>query len=205
MSTILTTEERFRRHQRDLKAYRRRHLFRRSHARFHRDLAVLPHLFLAPKVTYAAPLERAREEVLEGFCHRIVWTLDTAARLVCGVGFLAAQDLTGYFVRLEGVDLEASIATAFAAKAGLVGEPRPAALSLDPAFERPPFLVLQVTEEPPPEMVLASGHRVVTWEHLMRDLQGTLGWRPDLLNRLEDSYLVSEPFGGDFTRSSSRE
>ena len=189
MSRITTVEDRFRRHQRDLKAYRRRHLFRRSHARFHRDLAVLPHLFLAPKVTYAAPLEQAGEEVLEGFRHQIVWTLDTAARLVCGCGFLAAQDLTGYYLRPEGVDLETSVLAAFAQKRGLVGEPRPAALSLDPVFDRPPFLVLHVTADPPPELALASGHRVVTWEHLMRDLQGTLGWRPDLLNRLEDSYL----------------
>jgi hypothetical protein len=190
VSTILTTDERFRRYQRDLKAYRRRRLLRRSHSRFHRDLDVMPHLFLAPKITYAAPLCRPREEVLESFRHRIVWTLDTAARLVCGIGFLAAQDLTGYYVGPENIALETSVAEAFTVDdGGLVGEPRPAALSLDPAFERLPFLVLQVTASPPPKVVLASGHRVVTWAHLMRDLQGTLGWRPDLLTRIEDSYL----------------
>ncbi|HYL04735.1 MAG TPA: hypothetical protein VE075_01765 [Thermoanaerobaculia bacterium] len=27
--------------------------------------------------------------------------------------------------------------------------------------------------------------RVVTWDHLIRDILGTLGWRPDLLTRLE--------------------
>ncbi len=179
-ASTLTTAERFRRHQRDLRAYRQRSLFRRSHARFHRDLAVLPHIFLAPLVTHAARLRQSRERILTDLRGRAVWTLDTAARLVCGTGFLVVQDLTGY---LDEEDLQ------WAVTRELVEEPEPAYLSLDPVVSRPPMLVAHLRETPPPFLVLSSGHRVVTWDFLMRDLQGTLGWRPDLLTRVEDPYL----------------
>ncbi len=175
-----TTAERFRRYQRDLRVYRQRSLSRRSHKRFRRDLAVLPHLFLAPGLTHAAMLRESRERILKALRGRAVWTLDTAARLVCGTGFLVTRDLTAY---LDGEGLE------WAVKQQLVEEPEAASLSLDPVVSRPSMLVVHLADLPPPSLVLSSGDRVVTWEFLMRDIQGSLGWRPDLLTRIEDSYL----------------
>ncbi len=177
---IRTTAERFRRYQRDLRAYRQRSLFRRSHARFRRDLTVLPHLFLAPELTRASGLRQPSQRVMTELRGRVVWTLDTAARLVCGTGFLVTRDLTGY---LSGETLE------WAVTEKLVKEPEPPFLSLDPVISRPSILVAHLTDDPPPFLILESGHQVVAWDFLMRDIQGTLGWRPDLLTRIEDAYL----------------
>lgn len=176
---ILTTAERWRRHQRDLKAYRRRSLFRRSHPRFHRDLSILPNLFLLRDRACMAPLLKSAEQIREDLKGRAIWTLDTAARLVTGHGFLVAHDLTGY---LDRETLESLIAE------GRVGSPEQAGLSVDPLYVRPPMLIAHTPDEPVPFIELASGDRVVPWDFLMRDLMGTLGWRPDLLNRLEATY-----------------
>jgi hypothetical protein len=178
-SPLLTTAERWRRYQRDLKAYRRRSLFRRSHPRFHRDLAILPHRFLARDRVRMAPLLVPAGQLQEELKGRAIWTLDTAARLVTGHGFLVAHDLTGY---LDPETLETLIAE------GRVGRPEQAGLSVDPLYVRPPMLIAHNPDEPIPFIELASGDRVVPWDFLMRDLMGTLGWRPDLLNRLEASY-----------------
>ncbi len=83
-SDIPTTAERWRRYQRDLQAYRRLSLWRRSHARFHRDVKVLPHLFLDRGNAYAAPLQNTAEEVFAALRDRAIWTLDTASRLMIG-------------------------------------------------------------------------------------------------------------------------
>lgn len=176
---ILSTAERNRRYQRDLRAYRQRSLFRRSWARFHRDLGVLPHLFLRPDATLAARFRQPREKIIAALRGRVVWTLDTAARLVCGAGFLATRDLTGY---LDQRTLDQAVGQ------GLIKEPEPAALSLDPVVKRPSMLVVYRTDDLPPFHVLDTGDRVVTWNFLMRDIQGTLGWRPDLLTRIEGCY-----------------
>jgi hypothetical protein len=176
---LLTTAERWRRYQRDLKAHRRRSLFRRSHPRFHRDLAILPHRFLPRDRTCMAPLLMPAEQIREELKGRAIWTLDTAARLVTGHGFLVAHDLTGY---LDRETLERLIAES------RVGAPEQAGLSVDPLYVRPPMLIAHTPDEPIPFIELASGDRVVPWDFLMRDLMGTLGWRPDLLNRLEAAY-----------------
>ena len=176
---MLTTAERWQRHQRDLEAYRRRSLMRRSHARFRRDLDVVPHLFLRTERTRMAPLIAPAERVLDELKGRAVWTLDTAARITTGRGFLVARDLTGY---LEPEILEALLAE------GLAGAIETAGLSVDPVYRRPPMLIAHLPEEPVPFVELSSGQRVVPWELLVRDLMGTLGWRPDLLTRLEDAY-----------------
>lgn len=184
MSQVLTTEERWRRHQRDLEAYRRRSLVRRSHPRFRRDLMILPHVFLLPARASMAPLLRSRETVLETLRGRAVWTLDTAARLVTGRGFLTSPDLTGYLLR-EDLD--------WAEAQSLVGPAERAGLSVEPLYRRPPMLIVHEPAEPPPTIALPSGDRVVTWEFLLRDIMGTLGWRPDLLTRLEATYPAGLP------------
>ncbi len=179
MKTILSTAERFRRHQRDLRAYRQRSLFRRSHARFRADLAVLPHIFLAPHRAYAAPLRQTREQVIKALRGRSVWTLDTASRLACEVGFLSVRDLTGYF--------DSGVLT-WLADQDLIEEPQPSNVSIAPVLRRPSMLIVHIAIEPPSFVTLPSGDLVVSWEFLMRDIKGTLGWRPDLLTRLEDAY-----------------
>jgi hypothetical protein len=132
MKPIPTTAERWRRYQRDLAAHRRRSLFRRSHQRFQRDLAILPHRFLprdrARMARLLVPAGQLREE-LKGHA---IWTLDTAARLVTGHGFLVAHDLTGY---LDAETLEKLIAE------GSVGIPEQAGLSVDLLYVRPPVLL----------------------------------------------------------------
>ena len=181
--TPLTTAERWRRHQRDLEAYKRRSLWRRSHSRFRRDLSIIPHLFLLPGKTRMAPLREPEEAVRLALHGRAVWTLDTAARLVTGRGFLTSPDLTGY---LEEADMERAV------EEGLVGEFQSSGLSVDPLYRRPPMLIAQTGAEPP-FVELPSGDRVVPWDFLAQDVMGTLGWRPDLLTRLEATYPAGLP------------
>lgn len=173
-----TTAERWRRYQRDLEAYRRRSLFRRSHARFRRDLEIVPHVFLLRGSARMAALLETYDDVRLALRGKAVWTLDTAARLVSGHGFLASPDLTGY---LTEEDLQKTT------DRGLIGAPQSSGLSVDPLYRRPPMLIVHVGEEPP-SVELPSGDRVVPWDFLTRDLMGTLGWRPDLLTRLEATY-----------------
>jgi hypothetical protein len=126
-----------------------------------------------------APLEQPADAVRLALRGEAIWTLDTAARLVSARGFLHSQDLTGYLS-------EGTLARVIAE--GLVGSPMAGGLSIDPLFSRPPMLIAHLTEEPPPPVELPSGESVVSWEFLVRDIMGTLGWRPDLLTRLEASY-----------------
>jgi hypothetical protein len=181
---LLTTEERWRRYQRDLKAYRRRSLARRSHPRFKQDLRIVPNVFLLPGKASMAALQQPEEDVLRVLRQRAVWTLDTAARLVSGRGFLTSPDLIGY---LSPIALQEIVAE------GLVGPPRRNELSVDPIYRRSPMLIVHETEEMPPHVELPSGDRVVTMDHLFRDLMGTLGWRPDLMTRLEATYPAGLP------------
>lgn len=176
---ILTTAERWRRFQRDQRIYRQRHLQRRLHPRFQRDLQITPHVFLAPGQTKTAPLQRTYDEVRQELRGRAVWTLDTAVRLVCGWGFLVACDLTGY---LEPSTLE------WTENQGLIQTPSEAEMCVDPLYRRPPLLIAHVTEQPPDSVELPSGDCVVDWDFLKRDILGTLGWRPDVLTRLEGTY-----------------
>jgi hypothetical protein len=171
-----TTAERWARFQRDKEAYRRIRLMRRTHARFRRDLAVVPHLFLLPGRARMAPLMQPRDAVRTALRGEAIWTLDTAARLLTGEGFIASPDLTGYMTE-----------PAFerAVEQSLLGTPMSGGLSIDPLYHRPPMLLAHLADDPPPSTTLPSGDRVVTWHFLIRDLFGTLGWRPDLLTRLE--------------------
>ncbi len=93
-----------------------------------------------------------------------------------GVGFLPERDLTAYMT---------PEALRRAVERGLIGPPSETGLSVDPPFPRAPQLIVHVAETPPPSTTLASGERVVTAERLVRDILGTLGFRPDLLARLE--------------------
>lgn len=177
-------EERLRRAQRDWEEYRRRSLARRSQARFHGDLTLVPHLFLAKDALRVAALQGSRPELLAALAGRATWTLDTAVRLAGLPGFLAASDLTGYLD-------EAMLATL--REAGLIGNAEPAAVGVDPLLPRPPLLIARL-QVAPPRVTLPAGQRVVTWAHLVRDVMGTLGWRPDLLTRLEARYrAATEP------------
>lgn len=143
---------------------------------------MLPHLFLVSGATFATRFRQPREEIIAALRGRAVWTLDTAARLVCGTGLLATRDLTGY---LDQRTLDQAV------EQDLIEEPAPAALSLDPVVKRPSLFVVYRTDALPPFHVLDTGDRVVTWDFLMRDIQGTLGWRPDLLTRIEECYAAA--------------
>jgi hypothetical protein len=176
---ILTTAERFRRHQRDLAAYQRRSLARRVYPRFWRDLAIVPHHFLLPGQIQMLPILSTPEAVREALGRKAVWTLDTAARRVTGRGFLTAADLTGYVSPPVLVELGAQ---------GLIGPVEEFGITLEPLFHRPPMLFARNLDEGSASVQLVSGERVVPWELLVRDLMGTLGWRPDLLTSLEATY-----------------
>ena len=173
-----TTAERWARFQRDQETYRRISLVRRSHPRFRRDLAVVPHVFLLPGRARMAALIQLPDTVRAALRGEAIWTLDTAARLLTGEGFIASPDLTGYMT-------ERSFERAV--EQGLIGTPMAGGLSIDPLYHRPPMLLAHLTDDPPPSTTLPSGDRVVTWQFLIRDIFGTLGWRPDLLTRLEAS------------------
>jgi len=171
-----TTAERFARFLRDQEAYRRISLERRMHARFRRDLAVVPHVFLAPGRARMAALEQPADAGLLALRGEAIWTLDTAARLFTGSGLVVSPDLTGYLT-------EDSFQRAV--ENGLISAPIAGGLSIDPLYHRPPMLIAHLTDVTPPSTTLPSGDRVVTWDYLIRDILGTLGWRPDLLTRLE--------------------
>jgi hypothetical protein len=168
--------DRLARLRRDQESNRRVSLARRSHPRFRRDLAVVPHPFLLSGRVRMAPLWQSVEAVRFALRGEAIWTLDTAARLLTGHGFLASPDLTGYLK-------EESFGRAV--DEGLVGEPFTGGFSVEPLYRRPPMLIVHLTDDPPLSATLPSGDRVVTWEFLIRDVLGTLGWRPDLLTRLE--------------------
>jgi hypothetical protein len=173
------TAERLRRSRREREDYRRRSLIRRSNGRFHRDLAVVPHVFLSPDVLLAGELRAAADEVITALRGQAVWTLDTAARLACGRGVVRAADLTGYMT-------EPMIRSAL--DGNLVDSLRPARVSIDPVVPRPRLLIAHRVDALPAAVALPSGDLVVPWEMLIRDVFGTLGWRPDLLTRLEEPY-----------------
>lgn len=174
-------DERLRCARRDRAAYRRRSLARRVYPRFMRDLRIVPYLFLAPDALRAAALSCPAQSLLEALKGRAIWTLDTAVRLAGLRGFLVASDLTGY---LDDGALDA------VRSAGLIDEPAPASISVDPLLPRPPLLVARLGAEPP-FVTLLHGQRIVTWERLIRDIMGTIGWRPDLLSRIEDAYRAA--------------
>jgi hypothetical protein len=181
-SRIVSTEERYRRAQRDWEAYRRRSLYRRSHARFRRDLLLAPHRFLAAEALCIADLHAPAENIREALRGIAVWTLDTALHAATGRRLLRTGDLTGYLPPAALRMLE---------EKGLIGPPAALPVSLDPIIERPPLLVAHVAEASPlPWSSTVAGDRVVTLDALKRDLVGTLGWRPDLLTQIEALYRV---------------
>lgn len=181
-----TAAERLERLRRDREAHRRISLVRRSHARFRRDLAIVPHPFLLAGRMRMAPLVLPARAVQHALRGEVVWTLDTAARLLTGHGFLAARDLTGYL---------SPAAFARAAAAGLIGEPQAGGIGVEPLYRRDAMLIAHLTDDPPAAELLPTGDRVVAWDFLMRDVLGTLGWRPDLLTRLEASRPPAPPGG----------
>jgi hypothetical protein len=77
-----------------------------------------------------------------------------------------------------------------------VGTPLAGGISVDPLYRRPPMLIANLDDDAPPFEVLPSGDRVVTWPFLVRDVMGTLGWRPDLLTRLEAARRATSPDPG---------
>jgi hypothetical protein len=179
MKAILTTAERMRRHNRDRRTHRVRHLSRRSYGRHTEYLTVLPHIFLAPGTYRVCALKREREDLIERIGGQAVWTLDTAVRLACGRGLLVQRDLSGY---ASAAALDSWVS------AGLVDAPVLRPISLDPVLPRPERLIIHLIEEPPASFATARDRQVVTWDLLVRDIIGTLGLRMDLLAALESDY-----------------
>jgi hypothetical protein len=188
-----TAAGRLERLRRDHAAYRRISLARRSHARFRRDLAIAPHPFLLVGRMPMAPLALPLQAVQHALRGEAVWTLDTAARLLTGHGFLAARDLTGYL---------SPAAFARAAAAGLIGEPQAGGICVEPLYRRDTMLIAHLTNDPPAAELLPTGDCVVAWDFLLRDVLGTLGWRPDLLTRLEATRPPAPPLDSSRTAGS---
>lgn len=182
---LLTTAERFRRARRDWEAYQRRSLWRRSHPRFRRDLEIDPHRFLAAEAVRVAELRASAEEIRQALRGRAVWTLDTALLATSGHRLLKTGDLTGYLTREALAEAESE---------GLIEPAEALPVSLDPVIRRPPLLVAHCTASPPSWLTTSTGDRVVTLDALKSDLIGTLGWRPDLLTRVEALYPASSSF-----------
>ena len=173
-----TAAERLERLRRDQEAYRKISLARRSHARFRRDLAIVPHPFLLVGAVRMAPLGLPAPAVIAALRGEAVWSLDTAARLLTGHGFLTAGDLTGYL---------GAAAWERARREGWTGDPLAGDITVEPLYNRPPMLIAHLADgdEAPAGEALLSGDLTVGWDLLIRDVMGTLGWRPDLLTRLE--------------------
>src|SRR5262249_20566420 len=120
-----------------------------------------------------------RDDVLSALRGQVVWTLDTAVRLVGMKGFLTAADLTGYMTEETLRQAEPG---------GWIKSPSEAGLTLGPLYQRPLSLLAPLLAALPPAVELPPGDRLVSWGDLQRDLLGSLGWRPDLLTRLERDY-----------------
>src|ERR1700686_4944374 len=126
-----------------------------------------------------ATLMQRPEAVRAALRGEAIWTLDTAARLLTGEGFIASPDLTGYLTER---------AFERAVEQGLIGTPMAGGLSIDPLYHRPPMLLAHLADDPPPSTTLPSGERVVTWQFLggERQLDFLLSNRDALDNGLDD-------------------
>jgi hypothetical protein len=99
-------------------------------------------------------------------------------------GLPDAYHLTGYL---------SPAAFARAEAAGLIGEPQAGGIGVEPLYRRDAMLIAHLTDEPPAAELLPTGDCVVAWDFLVRDVLGTLGWRPDLLTRLEATRPPAPP------------
>ncbi len=162
---------------RDRAAARTRSLARRvAGPLFNKYLGVVPSVFSARGELAAFRLRVPSAEALARLRSRVVLTLDSATELLAGFRFGKASNSYAYF---ESTDDLREIA-----EAG-IGERRPG--TSFPFAWTPPgweMLFAVVPAEMPPSMEHA-GHRVVTREHLIRDLIGFYGLRTNLLVEIE--------------------
>ena len=143
---------------------------------FKKYLQVVPSVFTARGELRAFRLLVPRAEALSRLRNRAVLTLDSATEVLSGFRFGRARNDYAYFETasdLERIESEA------------IGERRPGThfpLAWTPSGWEMLFAV--VTEPLPPNLEHV-GFRVVTKEHLIRDLIGLYGLRTELLAAIE--------------------
>lgn len=166
---------------RDRRAARARSLARRvAGPLFDKYLEVVPSVFSARGELAAFRLTVPAPEALERLSSRIVLTLDSATELLAGFRFGKARNAYVY--------LESSADLREIEEAG-IGERRPGTsfpLAWTPPGWEMMFAVVPV--EMPPSFE-HGGHRVVTREHLIRDLIGFYGLRTNLIVEIETKLL----------------
>jgi hypothetical protein len=170
---FLSADERLKELQRDRKALRRERMIREvAGPVWHRMVRVIPLSFEGQGRLVARELLASREAVIEALKSDAVFAVDTAMRLVHGVGFLASHEVHAYLTEAEPLDRLAT--------AGLISaEPYFDSILVRP-WPGPPRLLACLVDELPPSRVAQGGYRVVTRERLGRELVGTVGPRADL-------------------------
>jgi len=173
-----TPMERYaRRVRRDAEIAHRRSLVRRAGGPlFRKYVDVVPSVFTAGGEFAAYRLVLPAREALDRLRPRAVLTLDSATEMLAGFRFGRNRNIHAYFPSpedLSAIEWEG------------IGERRPG--TKFPLSWAPPgweMLFAVVPPELPPHGE-KNGFRVVTRDHLIRDLIGFYGLRVDLLARLE--------------------
>lgn len=180
-SAVLSAEERFRKLQRAKEAKTRQRLLRWAYQPvYDKYRAVVPSIFARNgKVNvYNAVADEGR--LIDSLKGLAVFTLDTAARLRWGIRLVNAPNVCAYLQRADDLKPLAS--------RGLI-EPNPVGSFIyAPPFRTGVRLLAVMTPELPPHETLASGHRVVTTDFLVREYLGVIGLRLDLFTLL-DTYI----------------
>jgi hypothetical protein len=177
MREVRTLQERDRIARRDAAAARRRSLVRRTAGPlFRKYLAVVPSVFTAAGELAAFRLLVPAAEALEALSDRAVLTLDSATDILGGFRFGQAPNEYAYVSSAD--DLEEVERRRLGERLGGTSFP----LAWTPPGRATLFAV--VPDRPPPS-IEQGGFRVVTREHLVRDLIGFYGLRGDLLSEIE--------------------
>jgi hypothetical protein len=173
---------------RDASVARTRSLLRRlAGPLFRKYLGVVPSVFTARGELRAYRLLLPRAEARERLRDRAVFTLDTATEVLAGFRFGRAPNDYAYF---------RSTADLAWIEAARLGERRPG--TCFPLAWTPPgweMLFAVVPDEMPPAAA-CGGLRLVTREHLIRDLIGLYGPRVELLASIEAKLQPVRPSPG---------
>jgi len=170
----LTAQERLRRLERDRRRARRERLVREAAGPVWRAVrGVVPTVYVLAGPLHVHRLIAPRAEVAEALGGAAVLALDAAMRAHTSAGLLSGGDLHVY--------LEDPNPLLALIEAGLVAPERDPDAVLVRPWPGPPRLFAVITPTLPPHERRAERARVVTRDHLVREVLGAVGLRFDLL------------------------
>ena len=139
---------------------------------------VVPGVFVLAGPLSVRRLLAPRDEVIDALRPDAIFALDTAMRLHVGGGCIAGGDVHAYVGDREMLD-------ALAAAGPIASDEESDRVVLRP-WPGAPRLFAVASVEAPPHVTRADGTRLVTGEHLVREVIGAVGVRLDVLAPLLD-------------------